>query len=159
MTTAAQATTAILEEILVHGAESDLEGVEFQDAVFAMNNYMFELAADGVNLGYTEVVDLGDLITINNGAINGMIKNVAQEMINQFGAVVASGELARQAARGLKIMTKIAVTIPAQVFPDTLPIGSGNECDTNIHFYGDEGDFIATEQGNFIAPEDNTEVV
>lgn len=158
MTTAAQAMKAVLQEILVHGAESSLQAVEFQDAAFATNNYMFELAADGVNLGYTAITDLGDPITIPNGAINGMIKNVAQEMINQFGAV-ASGELARQAARGLKVMTKIAVTIPAQVFPDTLPIGSGNECDTNIHFYGDEGDFIATEQGNFIAPEDNTEVV
>lgn len=152
------ASKSILKNILVHGAESSLEAVEFQDTILAMNTWMAEIAADGVNLGYNEVSDLGDEITIPNGALNGMIKNVAWQMIDQFGAIPTPA-LSAQAKNGLRVMTKIAVSIPAMTYPDTLPIGSGNECDTNIHFYGDDGNYIADEQGNFIATEDNTETV
>ena len=157
MTTAAQVEKAILQEILVQDSEVPLPAIEFQDCTFAMNNFMFELAADGVSLGYTEVTNLADEITIPNGAINGLVKNVAFMVSVQFDVPVSQALIA-QAANGIRVMTKIAVEIPAQAFPDTLPIGSGNECDTNIHFYGKSEDLILTESGEFIALESNTEV-
>lgn len=157
MTTAATVEKAILQEILVQDSEAPLQAIEFQDCTFAMNNFMFELAADGVDLGYTEVTNLGDLITIPQGAMNGLIKNVAFMLSVQFD-VAPTQALIAQAGNGLRVMTKIAVQIPAQIFPDTLPVGSGNECNTSIRFYGNEQDAIFTESGNFIATESNTEV-
>lgn len=158
MTTAAQLITAILQEDVIQASEAPLEADETQDALFALNNYMFELAADGINLGFTEVTDLGDEITVNRGAINGVVKNVALQIAQQYGAPVTQTLLA-QAANGLRVMTKLSVTLPSSPYPDTLPIGSGNECGTtNTHFYGDTDDTLDTEQGLTIAPEVNTEL-
>lgn len=157
MTTAAQLVKAILQEDIVQASEAPIASDEAQDTIFALNNFMFELAADGVNLGFTEVLDLGDEITVVRGAINGIIKNVSMQIAQQFSVPITPVHAA-QAANGLRIMTKLAVTIPAAVFPDTLPIGSGNECGVNQHFYGEPDDTLLTEQGLVIIPEANTEL-
>ena len=75
MATAAQVVKAALQRILVQGDEADLEASEYQDSIFAMNNYMLDLDASGITLGYTEVSNLGDEITIPTGALRGLIAN------------------------------------------------------------------------------------
>ena len=74
MTTAAQIVRSALQEISVQADEADIQPSEAQDAIFAMNNFMLDLDANGVSLGYTVVSDLGDDITIPAGAIQGLIK-------------------------------------------------------------------------------------
>lgn len=148
---------AILQEDLIQASESPIEADEAQGAVLAVNNYMFELAADGVNLGFTEILDLGDEVTVPRGAINGIIKNVALQVANQYGAEI-SQELFMEAANGLRVMEKIAISIPSVPYPNTLPIGTGNECNTNTHFYGETEPAIESESGLIIAPESNTEL-
>lgn len=154
---AATLIKAILQEDVVQAAEADLEDDEVVDTTFALNNYMFELAADGINLGFTEVVTLADVITVERGAINGIIKNVALQIAIQFGVPVPP-LLERQAANGLRIMTGIAVSIPATPFPSTLPVGSGNECGTSARFFGTDEATILTEKELVIIPEANTEL-
>lgn len=152
-----QLVKAILQDDLIRGAEATFEPDEVQDTLFALNNYMFELAADGVTLGFTELTNLGDEVTVPRGAINGIIKNVALYIAPQFGKQPTPEQL-RQAAAGLQVMTKLAVTIPLPVYPDTLPIGTGNECGIDVHFYGESPDTVTTEQGVVISPESNTEL-
>ncbi len=147
----------ILLEDIVQASEADVEADEAQDTLLAINNYMFELAADGVNLGFTELLDLGDEVTVERGAINGMVKTIALQVGIQFG-VQPTQQQQLQADRGLTILEKIAVSIPSSPFPDTLPIGTGNECGTNTHFYGETEDAILTESGLIIVPEANTEL-
>jgi len=96
---------AILQEILVQATEADLEPSEVQDTIFFMNNWMAELDADGVNLGYTIITSLSQTITIPNGAINGVIKNVAVQIAPQFDAAVVTNDLIRQARKSLKTLT------------------------------------------------------
>lgn len=158
MADAAQVTKAILQEILVHGAESELEAGEFQDTVFAMNNYMTAQDASGIKLGYTIVTDLGDDITIPNGALQGLISNVAIMIAPQFGAVVEQSLIAK-AQMGLSAMRKLGVSQENMRFPSTLPRGSGNESDTTSrddHFFTGPDDNILTETGQNIGLESNT---
>lgn len=159
MTTAAQTVKAILQEILVHGSESELEAVEFQDTIFAMNNYMTALDANGVSLGYTVVSDLGDEITVPAGALQGLIANVAVMVAPQFGAT-ASGELIAKAKVGMNAMRKLGITIGNMQFPGTLPIGSGNEptnsFDHQDHFFYNSDDNIETETNQNIGLESDT---
>ena len=70
MATVAQVAKASLQRILVQAAESPLEPAEYQDYIFALNNYMTQLDAQGVQLGYTEVSDLGDAVTVRASLIN-----------------------------------------------------------------------------------------
>lgn len=154
---AAVVLKAILQEDVVQASEAALEGDEVVDTMFALNNYMFELALDGVSLGFTEITDTSDPMTVPRGTINGIIKNVAEQIAVQFGVPVPP-ELAIQAKNGRRVMTKAAVSIPATPFPGNLPIGSGNECGDGVRFYGNTQTTIDTESGAAIIPETNTEI-
>ena len=80
MATVAQVAKASLQRILVQASEAPLEPDEYQDYIFALNNYMAQLDAQGVMLGYTVVDSLGDEVTVPTGALRGIIANMAIEV-------------------------------------------------------------------------------
>lgn len=126
MATVAQVATASLKRILVQAADAPLEADEYQDYIFALNNFMLALDAEGITLGYTEVSDLGDEVTVPTGALRGIIANMAIEVAPDYNGTI-SPALANAAAEGMQVMRIIGQTISAASFPSTLPIGSGNE--------------------------------
>ena len=126
MATVAQIAKASLQRILVQSSEADLEPDEYQDYIFALNNYMLALDADGIALGYTEVSNLGQQVTVPVGALRGIIANVAIEVAPDFDGVVTKA-LVVAAAEGLKTMRKLGQHIVTTAYPGTLPIGSGNQ--------------------------------
>ena len=156
--TAGEVAKDILLELVVLGAEADLEAAEIQSTIRYMNRYMTMLDAQGISLGYTNIDSLSDPITIPDGAIIGMIKNVALMLAPQYGAVVTP-ELMMAADAGMDAMENLAVEVAASSFPCTLPIGSGNEWsgyNTN-KFYPCGSDPILTEQSQGIFLEDDTD--
>ena len=160
MATVAQVAKASLQKILVQASEAPIEASESQDFIFAMNTFMLALDAQGVTLGYTEVSNLGDDVTIPTGALRGLIYNMAIEVAPDYDATV-SAALAQAARDGMQTMRTIGQTIGATKFPSTLPIGSGNEgfgvCTT--HFYPDlEAEILAETTGS-IGLETNTNEV
>ena len=152
-----RAVEMALQELLVRGVEAPLQADESQDAVLYMNLMMAEFAADGINLGYTEVSDLGDDITIPDGALMPMIKNLAIYLAAQFGVSIPV-DLAILAKTGKNTMRNIAVKVIPSQFPNSLPLGSGNEDETftDSHFYPDQQGQILTEQSGPILLEDDT---
>jgi hypothetical protein len=160
MASAAQVCKAILQKILVQDAEAPLTAAEYQDTIFARTNYMLDLDAKGVTLGYTEVTNIGDDVTIPAGALRGLIYNVAMEMCPEFGRP-ATAELVSIARSGLNAMRKLGVTMSETRYPSTLSIGSGNEnyIYRNNHFFGfDEASILAETTGS-ISLETNTNEV
>lgn len=159
MATVAQVMKASLQQILVQASEADIEASEAQDFIFSMNNFMLDLDASGVTLGYTEVSDLGDDVTIPTGALRGLIYNMAIEVAPEYNATV-SPALASVAAEAEITMRKLGVTIGETHFPSTLPIGSGNE-DNGIsrssQFYPDSEAEILAETTGAIGLETDTE--
>ena len=159
MATAAQVIKAALQRILVQDSEAPLEPDEFQDSIFAMNNFMLDLDAQGVKLGYTEINNLGETVTIPVGALRGLITNLAIEMAPDFDVQV-SGTLAQIANDGLKAMRRLGVRMQRSRYPGTLPIGSGNEGDSvgfrSDHFYDDQEALILSETTGPIAVETAT---
>ena len=115
MATVAQVAKASLQRILVQASEAPLEPDEYQDFIFAMNNYMAELDAAGISLGYTEVTDLGDEVTIPTGALRGLIANMAIEVAPDFGGVISVG-LQRAARDGYNTMGFLASAWPPPSF-------------------------------------------
>lgn len=158
MATVAQVANAALKRILVQGSDAPLEADEYQDFIFALNNFMLALDAEGVTLGYTEVSDLGDEITVPTGALRGIIANMAIEVAPDYNGTV-SPALAAAASKGMQVMRIIGQTISASSYPSTLPVGSGNEDDTftNRRFYdgANEAEILAETTGA-ISLEDST---
>lgn len=155
---ASKAVEMALQELIVRGSEAPIEPDEGQDAVLYMNLMMAEFSADGIALGYTEVTSLADPITIPDGALMPMIKNLAVYLGAQFGVDIPP-DLFTLAASGKNTMRNIAVKPIPSRYPDTLPIGSGNEDETfsrNSHFYPDQQGQILTEQSGPILLEDDT---
>jgi hypothetical protein len=160
MATVAQVAKASLQRILVQASEAPLEADEYQDFIFAMNNYMLALDASGVHLGYTQVSNLGDLVTVPVGALRGMIANLAIEVAPDYGGVVTEA-LALQAREGFQAMRMLGQTIGATRKPSTLPIGSGNT-DTGYgftwNFYPESEESILAETIGAISLENQTNV-
>ncbi len=125
MATVAQIAKASLQRILVQGSEADLEPDEYQDYLFALNNYMLSLDAGGIALGFTEVSDLGDDVTVPTGALRGIIANVAIEVAPDYNGVVTAG-LVKAAEEGMEVMRKLGQLVVSTAYPSTLPVGSGN---------------------------------
>jgi len=134
MTTVAQVAKASLQRILVQGSEADLEPDEYQDFIFAMNNYMASLEADGICLGYSPVADLGDEVTIPEGAIRGLIANMAIEVSPDYNGQITPGLIAAADA-GLKAMRKLGQLSKQTKLPGNLPRGSGNRDHRSNRFY------------------------
>ena len=158
MATVAQVAKASLQRILVQASEAPLEPDEYQDFIFSMNNYMSELDASGVQLGYTTVSDLGDEVTIPTGALRGLIANMAVEVAPDYNGVISAG-LAKAARDGLNTMRLIGQSMGKSRYPCTLPIGSGNENNDfglSGHFFPDQESSILAETTGAIALETNT---
>lgn len=157
MATVAQVVKASLQRILTQGSEAPIEADEAQDFIFAMNNFMLALDAEGVALGYTEVNNLADEITIPSGALRGLIANMAIEVAPDYGGEITQG-LVVAASDGLKAMRKLGQIIVTSAYPSNLPIGSGNEWGTRStrHFYPDQEAEILSETTGAIGLESST---
>jgi len=155
--TAAEVAKDILLELVVLGAEADLEPAEIQSTIRYMNRYMTMIAADGLELGYTKVTSLSDPITIADGAIMGMIKNVALMLAPQYGAVVTA-DLMLAAREGMSAMENLGIEVAPSSLPCTLPIGSGNEWGgfNTQKFYPCDSDTVLTENNQSIFLEEDT---
>ena len=126
MDTAASLIEDSLQDIVVQGSEQSLDPAEAQAAIRYMNRYMTQLAAGGVNLGYTIVTSLADPITIPDGALDGLRARLAIRLAPMFDVAV-SFELKEAARDGEKVMYSLGVQLQEMQYPQTLPIGSGNE--------------------------------
>ena len=150
-----------LFEITVLGAEAPVEAVDAQSGIRYLNRMMAAFDAEGIDLGYTEVIGFASDITTPAGASEGMVAQLAVRLWDQFsdGQPVPSTLLAR-AIRGKETMRVLAVTVGATEYPSTLPVGSGNEGDStysNNHFYPDLQDELLAESTGSIGLEESTE--
>ncbi len=158
--TAADIVKDALTEITVLGAEAPVEAVDAQSGIRYLNRMMAAFDADGIDLGYTEVTNFNSVITVPAGANAGMVAQLAAMLWDQYadGQPLPSTLLAR-AISGKNTMRNLAVTVGATEFPNTLPIGSGNEWDGGRinHFYPDLQDDILAESTGSIGLEESTE--
>lgn len=147
-----------LQEILVQANEQPVQSVDFTTGVRYLNRLMSTWASQGLPLGYTKVANASDPITVPDGAIEGIVYNLALRLAPQYD-IVPSQDLRINAREGLDAIRKIAVRRTPTRYPCTLPIGSGNEKDdtyNNYHYYPCPDEEILTEQEGSILLESNT---
>ena len=156
METAESVINDALQEILVQASEQSLQPVDFQTGRRYLNRMLAGVPFSG--MGYTVVTKPSDPITIPDGAIEGVIFNLAERLLTTYDMPLTA-ELSKSAKNGLKEIRRITVTVMPTQMPCTLPIGSGNEGDdtfNNTHFYACPDDELLTEQGGSILLESNT---
>lgn len=147
-----------LQDLIVQGDESPIDASESQAAIRYMNRYMSRLAAGGVNLGYTKVSNLGDDITIPDGALDGLKSNLALLLAPMFDVPITQA-LKSAASAGERVMYSLGVSLQEMAYPDRLPVGSGNEnfeFGDNQHFYPNRQNELRTEDNQTILAENDT---
>ena len=156
METAESVINDALQEILVQASEQALETVDFQTGRRYLNRMMsttpFNL------LGFTTVTNPGDNITIADGAIEGVVFNLAKRLLTSYDMPLTSG-LAINGKNSLNEIRRLTVVVLPTQMPCTMPIGSGNEEENsfnNQHFYACPDDEVLTEQGGSILLESDT---
>ncbi len=155
METAQTVVNDILQEILLQANEQPIEAVDFQFVVRYMNRYMAQLAIRAP-IGYTKVESPDDFITVPDGALEGIIFNVALKILNSYDIDVGP-TLYENAREGLDTIYRISMAPVVVRHPSTLPIGSGNECGVySDHFYPSQGNPLLDEQNGNIQLEDTT---
>ena len=151
--------TDALQELVVQASEAAIPQVEAQTAIRYMNRMMDRLASRGINLGYTKVNNLGDPVTVPDGAVSGVVTNLAVEIGGQYDVPISQG-LANRAMAGMDAMIDISFTIIPTSFPDTAPKGSGNTGGSfgtyQSPFYPSSAADVLTEGGNAIELESGT---
>lgn len=126
MTTAVQIAERALKRILVQADDAPLDPSDYADFYDSMNAFMAALEADNINLGYTPVSNPADVITIPEGAIRGLVANMAVEVAPDYNGTV-SQSLSYQAAEGLRVMRILGRARIQSSFPSNLPMGQGKE--------------------------------
>ena len=156
METAQEVINDSLQEMLVQASEQPIEAVDFQTARRYLNRMMSMTPYN--NLGFTAITNPSDLMTVPDGALMGIVKNLTVFLLSTFD-MPATAELIATAKDGLQEIRRIAVSVKPTAFPCTLPIGSGNEQENtfnNQHFYPCPDDEILAEQNGSILLESDT---
>jgi len=126
VSTAGQIIERAFKRILVGAADASPEPDEYADALSDLNSMMISLEADGIRLGYTEVDNVSDVVTVPKGAELGIIANLALAIAPDYNAAI-SPALGEQARSGMATMRKLGRVRITTSYPGTLPRGSGNE--------------------------------
>ena len=128
MATAADIIKGSLRRLQVIEDETPIEPSEIQDGLEDLNDFGSSHEVGFLALGFAPVENTGDTVNIPRGAVGYFKDALAIYMAGQYGApipqtLITSAQMTKSAALN-------AFQVPIDVaFPDTLPIGSGNECD------------------------------
>ena len=137
MTTALEIVNAAAEEIGVKTAEVTLEAEDYQIIFDRMNDLLLEWADIGLTPQFNEVFNSSDVVQIDGNARLAVKTNLALHIAPAF-QKVASLTLREIASRSLSRLEASTDFIGEIALPDTLPIGSGNQCaddDTYTRFF------------------------
>lgn len=130
MATALDAITGGLILLGVRTAESPIEPSEAQDGLNSLNDMLNEWNLDDIDIGFETVDDVDDELFVDTGTLGGIKSNLAVYMAPEYGRVVSSVLALR--AKTSKAIIRGSLSLRPLDFPDTLPVGSGNERNNRV---------------------------
>ena len=145
MTTAQQIVDGAAQHAGVKTAEIALEPDDFQVIFDTMNDMLLEWADLGLTPAFNEVFNSSDVVEIDNNARAAVKASLAIRISPAFDKQITTGllGLVTDTLARLEASTDFIGEI---AFPDTLPLGSGNQCpDSDI----DQRFFQAGKKENF----------
>ena len=137
MTTMLEVVQDAFEEIGVKTAEVALTGDELQSGIRRCNDMLLEWDDSGVIVGYNEVLNGDDDLGVERNSIGAIKYNLAIRLAPSYQKVITPALVAISTTT-LDTLMASNTNIGEIAYPDTLPMGSGNEChdyDTDRRFF------------------------
>lgn len=130
MTTIREVVEDAFEEIGVKTAEVPLTDDELQSGIRRCNDMLTEWDDIGIIFGYTPVLNGDDTIIVERNAIGAVKYNLAIRLAPSFQKVVGNA-LVALASGTMEILMASNSDLSNVAYPDSLPLGSGNQCASN----------------------------
>ena len=130
MVTIREVVEDAFEEIGVKTAEVPLTSDELQSGIRRCNDMLTGWDDIGIIFGYTPILNGDDVINVDRSAIRAIKKNLAIDLAPSFQKVVGPA-LAAIASGTLEMLMASSSDIGEVDYPDSLPMGSGNQCANN----------------------------
>ncbi len=119
--------TGALQHLTVITAETELTAAEAQDGLNDLNDMGAEWEVSGPRVGFMPSLDVNSQINLPRHAVAAYKANLALRLAPQYEKLVTAS-LAQLASGALtSLLTAVDFLGPVEL-PDTLPVGSGNEC-------------------------------
>ena len=128
MATANDIVTRALTRLGIRASETALQADEIQDGIDLLNDMLSGWEEAGYNLGFSPIQGVSDEVRIPRGANAAVIDSLAIAMAPEYSRPI-SAALAASAKLSMSNMLSANVFIGDVDMPDTLPLGSGNQCD------------------------------
>lgn len=157
MATAKEVVTDAQEDLLEQAAEEPIEQPQAQAGIRYLNDMMFAWDAVGISLGFTKIDNLGDPLTVPDGAIKGIKRNLSLELSAKYD-VEPTQLLKEQAFDGLSAIMNLVDDIAPMRYDPNLPMGSGNVPPGYPNYYPRSAVTALTETGGSISLENYTEM-
>ena len=125
------------EEIGVKTAEVPLTNDELQSGIRRCNDMLLEWDDIGIIVGYSEVLNGDDTVNVERNAVAAVKYNLAIRLAPSYQKLVGAA-LAALASGTIEVLMASSTDLSNIAYPDTLPLGSGNQCannDTNQRFF------------------------
>lgn len=130
MTTMREVVEDAFEEVGVKTAEVPLTDDELQSGIRRCNDMLTEWDDIGIIFGYTPVLNGDDTISVERNAIGAVKYNLAIRLAPSFQKVVGNA-LVALASGTMEILMASNSDLSNVAYPDSLPLGSGNQCASN----------------------------
>lgn len=155
METAGSVITDALREIGAQAAEISVSQKNAQNGLLYLNLMMSSFSAQGIDIGFSNVSSFSDAITVPDGAIEPIVKNLALELSPLSRGGLTNKGLFDDAQLGFDTLLQISMERPGpQAYSDSTPVGSGNQHTRYEVFYRAIRDPIYNELGGNIGLED-----
>ncbi len=125
MATVTEVVTGALQLLEVQPAESAITAAEAEDGLVSLNDMMNEWNVDGINVGYETLDSIDAELHVDLGSIGAIKANLAVYVAPEYGRAV-SNALQKRADRSKRSL-RASINLNPSQYPDTLPVGSGNE--------------------------------
>lgn len=132
METVTEVVSGALRLLEVRTAESAITPEEAEDGLVSLNDMMNEWNVDGIDIGYETLDEVEDELFVTLGSLGAIKSNLAIYIAPEYGRIVTPALFDR--AKRSKRSLRASIPLNASQYPDSLPIGSGNE---DNHFVSD----------------------
>jgi len=130
MTTMREVVEDAMEDITVKKAEVSLTDDELQSGIRRCNDMLVQWAELGFIAGYNPVLNGDDVLELEPAAIAAVKAKLAIKLAPSYSKPITAA-LAENASEAMSMLAIANSHIGEIAYPDSLPIGSGNECNNN----------------------------
>lgn len=127
----------------------ELEQIQQDDGISELNQMMWELEADGLPIGWSDVSSVSEPVPAPDWML-GMITNGLAIRLGNDEGIALDPRLVGMYEQGLRTAQKILIPIPRLRFPSILPTGGSRNRYQSSTYFNEPNEDSLVGQGGFI---------